>query len=170
VRDRIPVTSVARTLLDLAAVVDAMRLERAVEQAERLRMLDLRAVHRVCERNRGRPGTPALLALVASYRLAPLTRSGLERRFVDVCRKAGLPLPTINARVEGYEVDALWRSARLIVELDSWDFHRTRAAFERDRARDAVLQVAGYRVLRVSYRRLVEEPEAVVAMIRRLLR
>ncbi len=89
---------------------------------------------------------------------------------MDVCRKAGLPLPTINARVEGYEVDALWRSARLIVELDSWDFHRTRAAFERDRARDAVLQVAGYRVLRVSYRRLVEEPEAVVAMIRRLLR
>ena len=71
--------------------------------------------------------------------------------------------------VEGLEVDALWRDQRLIVEVDSWQFHKTRAAFERDRARDAALLVAGYRVVRVTYRRLRDQPEAVADTIRRLL-
>jgi very-short-patch-repair endonuclease len=75
----------------------------------------------------------------------------------------------VNTSVAGFEVDALWPPQRLIAELDGYEFHRTRAAFERDRARDAELQLAGYRILRVTYRRMVNEPKAVATAIRRLL-
>jgi len=97
-------------------------------------------------------------------------RSALERRFVDLCRDAGLPLPALNVSVEGFIVDALWPNARLIVELDGFAFHRTRKAFEADRARDAALQLADYRLLRITYRRLDAEPATIVAMLRRALR
>jgi very-short-patch-repair endonuclease len=106
---------------------------------------------------------------VLRYRDPSQTRSDLERRFADLCRDAGLPPPAVNTWVGGFEVDALWPAQRLIVELDGYEFHRTRAAFERDRARDGELQLAGYRVLRFTYRRLVHEPEAVGTAIRRLV-
>jgi hypothetical protein len=169
VQDGIPVTSVARTLLDLAEVVDTRRLERVFEEAERLRLLDLDAVERICERSPGRHGLRPLLTLLPSLRPAPETRSELERRFVAFCREAGLPPPVMNAHVADFEVDALWPRAGLVVELDGYAFHGTHAAFERDRARDAALQVAGYRVLRVTHRRLGEDSAAVANAIRRLL-
>jgi hypothetical protein len=165
----IPVTSVARTLLDLAEVVDLQRLERAFEEADRLRLLDLRAIDDTISRNPGRHGLKTLRALLHSVHPVTETRSELERRFVAFCRDAGLPPPSVNAIVEGFEVDAIWTDRRLVIELDSYEFHHTRAAFERDRARDAALQLAGYRVLRLTWRRLSEEPEAVAATIRRLL-
>ena len=165
--DGIPVTSVARTLLDLAEVVSSDRLARAVENADRLRLLDLRAADELCSRSRGRHGLKPLRAALSDY--APLyteTRSELERRFLAVCRHAGLARPSVNASLAGLEVDALWRDQRLVVELDGYAFHGTRAAFERDRARDTRLQLAGYRVLRVTSRMLDREPQAVVTAVR----
>jgi hypothetical protein len=166
----IPVTSIARTLLDLAEVVQPHALARAVEEAERLQVFDLRAVDAVIERSRGHRGLGALKSAVLNYReLPPITRSELERRFLDLCRDAGLPLPAVNVWIAGHEVDVLWAEERLVVELDGRTYHQTRAAFERDRIRDEALQLAGYRVLRVTHRRLDTDTAAVMAAIRSLL-
>jgi hypothetical protein len=169
VHEEIPVTSVARTLLDLAEVVRTDRLERALEQAERLEILDLNAIERVCEWGRGRHGLKALVALLSKLSPAPHTRSELERLFAVFCREHSLPPPSINVLAAGLEVDAMWPGRRLVVELDGFEFHRTRGAFERDRARDIELKLAGYDVLRVTARRLEREPAAIAGAIRRLL-
>jgi very-short-patch-repair endonuclease len=169
IEDGIPVTSVARTLLDLAEVAPRRHLERALEQAERLELFDLRAVERLIDRSHGHHGLRALNASLRDYRETPLTRSELERAFLELCEEAGLPRPQVNICIAGMEVDMVWPEHRLVVELDGHDFHRTRIAFERDRARDAILQVAGYRVLRITYRRLVRAPEGVVHAVRSLL-
>jgi very-short-patch-repair endonuclease len=166
----IPITTVARTLLDLAEVIRPRELDRAFEEAERLRHLDIRAIERLWNRSRGRHGLPQLGTLIAEHHEpAPATRSELEGRFLELCRDAQLPAPSVNARVAGLEVDALWRDRRLVVELDGHAFHHTRASFERDRTRDAKLQLAGYRVLRITHRRLVNEPARVTAIVRTLL-
>jgi hypothetical protein len=169
IRDAIPVTSVARTLLDVAES-EPHRLPRAWDAAERLRLLDVRAVERTCERGHGRRGLKHLLPLVADRtRVVGDTRRALEARFFELCRQYGLPLPSCNVLVEGFLVDALWPGQRLIVELDSWEFHRERRAFEEDRARDAALMAAGYRVVRITWRRIADDPAEVAALIRRLL-
>ena len=93
------------------------------------------------------------------------TRSELERRFLDLCRSAGLSMPAVNVVVAGFEVDAAWPSARVVVELDSYAHHRDRGAFERDRERDAALQVAGHRVVRITHRRLDAEPAKIVSSL-----
>jgi hypothetical protein len=134
--DGIPVTSIARTLLDLAAVLPYRRLVRIVEEAERLRLFDLRAVERLLARNPGRRGVRALRAAIAAagYATVPWTRSELEREFLKLCRHASLPQPAVNIWVEGCEVDAAWLEQKLLVELDSREFHFTPGAFERDRS------------------------------------
>jgi hypothetical protein len=167
--DGIPVTSIARTLLDLSTVAMPRQLERAVEQAELLGLFDLKAVDALIARRPGRQGVTALREVLKTYREPVLARSELERLFLELCRRAGLPPPAINSFIAGVEVDAAWPECKLVVELDGHEFHRTRAAFERDRARDAALQVAGFRVLRITYRRLKREPEAVLAQLRELL-
>jgi very-short-patch-repair endonuclease len=169
-QDAIPVTSVSRTILDLAEVLPQRRLERAFEEAERLQLLDMNALRRLRERAHGRHGLIPLDALLSEqWRPYPEMRSELERLFYELCRNAGLPPPAMNVIVAGFEVDAVWPDHKLIVELDGYAFHRTRAAFERDRLRDAALQTAGYRVLRATYRRLSYEPDAVIGAIRALL-
>ncbi|MEA2466001.1 MAG: hypothetical protein QOJ57_127 [Thermoleophilaceae bacterium] len=169
VRDAIPVTSVARTLLDVAES-EPNRLPRVWDAAERLRLLDVRAVERTCERGHGRRGLKHLLPLVKDRtRVVGDTRRELEARFFELCRRCGLPLPSCNVLVEGFLVDALWPGQRLIVELDSWEFHRERRAFEDDRTRDAALMAAGYRVVRITWRRLEHKPAEVAALIRKLL-
>jgi hypothetical protein len=170
-RENIPVTSLARTLLDLAGVVPPSRLARAIDAAERLRLFDLRAVDELCERSRGRRGLRALNEAIRRHRpTAPLTRSELERRFVALCDQAGIPRPAMNLFVAGYEVDAAWLDDGLAVEVDSFEFHRTRAAFEADRRRDAALQRAGVRVLRVTDGRLNDDPAGVADDLCALLR
>jgi len=171
-RRGIPVTSVARTLLDVAEVVSRRALRQMFEEAERLRVVDVRAIEAVVARGHGRRGVGALAAVLAEARTRPLsdTRSELERRFVDLVEATGLPPPATNVLVEGFLVDAVWPQRRLVVELDGGRYHHTRAAFERDRIRDAALQVAGYRVLRITWRRLHREPHIVAATIRSLLR
>jgi hypothetical protein len=157
-------------LLDLAEVVPPSDLERAIDASERLRLFDLRAIEDVIARSPGRRGQQRLRRALAAYELIPFTRSELERLFLDRCRDAGLPPPAVNVLIAGFEVDAVWEDAKLVVELDSRTFHDTAAAFEEDRARDATLQLAGYRVIRVTYRRLLREPQAVMQTIRCLLR
>jgi hypothetical protein len=167
--DGVPVTSVARTLLDLAEVLRPRQLGRVVEEAEKLRLFDLGAVDRVCARSRGRRGLKPLAHAIAAYREPPITQSELERIFVEVCDAAGIARPEMNVIVAGRVVDAVWHEPRLVVELDSRTHHLTTAAFEEDRRRDADLMLAGYRVLRITWRRLTEEPAAVVELLRRLL-
>jgi very-short-patch-repair endonuclease len=167
--DGIPVTTPARTLLDLAAVLRGDALLRAIDEAERLRLFDLRAVEDVLRRNASRPGSRALAAALAGYREPPMTRSELERDFLRLCSEHDLPKPAVNTVVAGYEIDFLWTEQRVVVEVDGRDTHATRAAFERDRARDARLMVLGYRVVRFTYRQVIYEPGAVANVLEALL-
>ncbi|HEX6116595.1 MAG TPA: DUF559 domain-containing protein [Solirubrobacterales bacterium] len=93
------------------------------------------------------------------------TRSGLERRFLRICRRHGIPKPEVNIRVGPYEVDFLWRDAKLVVEVDGWAYHRSRASFESDRARDRELTLRGFEVLRFADRELDREPGAVASSL-----
>jgi hypothetical protein len=143
----------------------------AFEEAERLRILDVSAIERLIERSHGRRGLKPLATLLRDHRHeAPPTRNDFERDFLDLCKDAGLPLPVMNSIVEGYEVDALWPERKIIVELDSRAFHDNDPAFETDRVRDAVLQLAGYKVLRVTWKRLQREPAVVAGQLRQALR
>jgi very-short-patch-repair endonuclease len=169
IRDAIPVTALPRTLLDLGAVVNARQLERAFEAAERLRVLDMRALHELAVRSHGHHGLGAFRRLIERHHEIPETREELERRLIDLCDEYLLPRPACNVALEGFIVDALWSHARLVAEVDSWEFHRTRAAFERDRARDAALQLAGYTVVRITARRIQHDPGGVASTLRRLL-
>lgn len=107
--------------------------------------------------------------MMNSTRRPDLTRSELERLFLRLCRRRHLPLPEVNVRMGPFEVDFLWREARVTVETDGFRHHGDRLAFERDRARDAALQAMGYRVLRFTYRQVREDPDAVVRRLRAVL-
>jgi very-short-patch-repair endonuclease len=165
----IPVTTVARTLLDLAAVLPAAHVERAIERAEALKLADRVPLDALVERHRGRRGTAALRQMAESGIEAALTRSELEERFLTFLDAHDLPRPEVNTLIEGFEVDFLWRRQRLVVELDGHETHGTRAAFERDRERDRILQAHGWRVVRITWRQLHENPEAVAGDLARLL-
>jgi very-short-patch-repair endonuclease len=159
-REGLRLTSPARTLLDLAPHVTPALLERLVEEAQVLRLVTRRQL----EARSGR-GAPALRAALAAHDQPSMIRSEAERRLLALVRAAGLPHPEANAYVAGKEVDLLWRAERVIVEMDSWDFHSSRAAFERDRARDQELTALGFAVIRVTWRQIVSEPERLVARL-----
>ncbi len=168
--DGLPVTTVTRTLVDLADVLSAHRVERVLHRAEQLRLLDARAL---TDRLAALPGRRAVALHRGLERLAvaepDLSRSELEERFLALVATSDLPRPELNVHLHGYEVDALWRPQRLVVELDGAATHLTPTAFERDRRRDAELQVAGYAVVRVTWRQVTREPTAVAATLRALL-
>jgi hypothetical protein len=169
-RDRIPVTSVPRTLLDLAGVATERQLVRAVNEAERTGWLNRRAVEQLLERNPGRKGTKALRAVIAAVDpQTRRTRSDLEADFLALCLKYGIPRPVVNGMIEGHEVDMHWPGTRLIVELDSYEYHRTPIEFAQDRRRDAYLKTRGYEVLRVADSWLNTDPLGVATTIRTLL-
>jgi hypothetical protein len=137
---RIPVTSVARTLFDIAPMVSPSQLERAWDESELRRLFDLRAVEAVRERSRGSRGVRAIDELLRDARPLPaITRSELERAFVRLCREYGIPEPSANIWIEGYQVDMAWPDQRLVVELDGGRYHDTRAARRRDPIRDVKL-------------------------------
>ncbi|HEY2603692.1 MAG TPA: DUF559 domain-containing protein [Thermoleophilaceae bacterium] len=169
VHEDIPITTIARTLLDLAEVESRSRLAKAVETAERRGLFDLQAIDDTLTRNPGRHGHKPLRSLLSNYRDAPTTRSDLEIAFLKLLADEHLPRPQSNALVGAYEVDMLWEDRRVIVELDTWDFHGTHEAFERDRARDIELQLLGYVVIRITGRRLRHERAEVVRQLRALL-
>jgi predicted transcriptional regulator of viral defense system len=169
VRDRIPTTSPARTLFDLSECVPGDRLKAACEEADRLGLLEMKELEQVVERGWGRHALKPIRPILADASYPEKTRSPLEGAFLAFCHDRQLPTPVANTEILGYEVDALWPARRLVAELDSWAYHAHRAAFERDRARDASLLLAGYRTIRVTHRRLHEEPATLADEIRTLL-
>jgi very-short-patch-repair endonuclease len=168
--DAIPVTTVARTLLDQAERLSPQRLRTLLEAALRRDLFDLAQITATIARNPGRHGIARLTeALTDLADEAPWTQSEKERRFLELVRAHGLPEPSVNAVVLGDPVDFLWPAAKLIVEVDGWEFHKTQAVFEADRAKDARRNVAGYRVLRYTARRIDRDAPAVAAEISSLL-
>lgn len=170
-RDGIPVSTVARTLFDLAERSLPHELKSAWDEASRLHLLRIPEVAAVYERGRGRRRARKWIRpfLAAEHRHVEDSASPLEERFAAFVVAHRLPPPRTNVLVGKDVVDALWPDARLIVELDSWEFHAHRAAFEKDRDRDTDHLLAGYRTIRVTHRRLSEEPERLAAQIRALL-
>ena len=169
-RDGIPTTTAARTLLELAAVETPPSVERALHEAERLRLTDAMPLSALLDRYPRRPGTPALKAILAEMqRGTVVTRSELEDLFLGFLADVGLPRPRVNTLVEGFEVDCAWPGQRLVVELDGHAFHATRASFEADRARDRTLQAKGWTVIRITYRQLRDEADALARDLRTLL-
>lgn len=170
VRDGIPVTSLARTILDVAAESRPQTVKGFIRRADDDKHFDLRAMHDLLERTVGHRGHAKVLAALDIYEdTPPFTRSGLERRFLELVREAGLPEPAMNFFVAGFEIDAWWEAAEFGVELDVFETHGSRLSFEQDRVRDDELLLAGIRVIRVTGRRLDREPDKVVASLRRHL-
>lgn len=164
-----PVTTVARTLFDLAETAPFETLKGAAEEADRLKRLRLRELEAVCERGRGRRALKPVRRLLAELDAPIEGRSPLEIRFAEFLREHQIPPPVQNVHVLDHEVDALWPAAKLVVELDSWEHHGHRASFERDRARDLQLMLAGYRTIRITHRRLDREGAEIAGQIRALL-
>jgi very-short-patch-repair endonuclease len=155
---RIPVTSVARTLVDLAEVLPEERLAKAVHEAEVQRRFDLNQVQQTLDRLPGRRGRHRLTRVLVAYRPQPnFTRSRAERRFLSLCERYGLPRPQTNLWLGEYEVDAYWDDVRVAVEVDGGDTHLTRRAFQEDRTRDRRLAGSGVRVIRVTWADLQDE-------------
>lgn len=148
IRQGIRTTTPARTIADLRRVLERRELEKAIAQAE-IKHLPIGRV----------PGL-----------LHEPTRSELERRFLRLCGKHGLPKPEVNVRIGPYEVDFLWRSHAVVVETDGYEAHGGRSAFQSDKARDARLRVMGYSVQRFAYQHVVHEPALVAGTVRSLLR
>jgi predicted transcriptional regulator of viral defense system/very-short-patch-repair endonuclease len=170
----IPVTSVGRTLVDLAGTVTKAQLAKALNEAERQRVFDLEAIERALERTHTRNGTGHAAMRQALEQLraigAHVTRSELEDRFLALLDAHDLPRPATNATVEGMEVDACWPEQRLVVELDGWDTHATRRAFQEDRERGNALELAGWRLLRFTWADVARWRDETAATVRGALR
>ena len=167
--DGIAITTVPQTLLDVASLGSRRQTERAWDQAERLELFDLVALENLLARSPGRRGTKPLRALIAAARMPEPTRSELEDMLRDICRGANLPIPAFNVEVAGEDVDAYWPRYNLVVELDGWQHHKTRADRERDLLKEERVKLAGYRFHRFSYRRLANHPDEVAAVLSRYL-
>jgi very-short-patch-repair endonuclease len=167
VKNGIPVTTVARTLVDLTDVLGRDRILRAMREADYLRLLDLNALNAAVQRGRGRKGLNVLKQALKHHTPGQIVRDELEHRFAELVRAAGLPMPDTNVRVQTrrrrYTVDCLWREQRVAVELDGRAAHAREMAFEEDRARDAALSASGLRPLRFTWRRVTHEPDEVTA-------
>ncbi|HWV88273.1 MAG TPA: type IV toxin-antitoxin system AbiEi family antitoxin domain-containing protein [Capillimicrobium sp.] len=172
VLDAIPITTVSRVLLDVAATRPPRVLDRAMERSEELRLFDLAEIDACLQRNRGQRGAKRLRAAIADLRPADprKIRSELERGVLKLIDRHDLPRPAVNLNLHGFEVDLHWPHHRVAVELDAWGTHGTRAAFERDHARDLHLQRHGWRVVRISWRQWRREPDTVAAALQAVLR
>jgi len=170
VRDGIPITSVARTILDLAATLHHDALTRLIEEADRKERFDLKALDRTIARRPQAAGVRRLKAVLSAYRGTADTRSKLERDFRKLIAQAGLPEPQYNVVVAGLTVDVYWPEWKLVVELDGELYHNSPRAFETDRIRDATLQKIDVRVLRVTGKRMDDDPAAVLTDVLALRR
>jgi predicted transcriptional regulator of viral defense system len=155
VHDRIPVTTVPRTLFDLATILSFRQLERALNEAEVRRLWDELSLVDLLRRYPRRAGSGTVRAVLEARNAgATIVRSDLEVQFLEFVDESGFPEPEMNALIEGLEVDAVWRDQRVAVELDSRTFHLTAAAFEADRERDRILMAAGWRPVRITAKHL----------------
>lgn len=174
VRRGIPCTTVARTLLDFAAVASAQELRNAVSEAEVLRILNHHEVRKLIKRCRGRRGVARLRSVMDEIRPeTKRTRSEMERELLRLCEKAHLPVPEVNVslRVGGrtQKPDFLWRDAALILEADSRTYHNTDSAFQVDRRREQRFQLAGWRVSHCTWEQIFNEPASLAEIVRGLL-
>jgi very-short-patch-repair endonuclease len=165
----IPVTSPARALIDYAATAPPDELERAIAEAYAVKLVTESQIRGVLERAPNRAGTGHMRAELDREGGPKWTQSEAERRMLSLIREARLPIPQTQARLAGWPADFFWPEHKLILEVDGYPFHSHRRAFERDRRRDAAHVAAGYRVIRVTYRQLLEEPVAVAVVIARTL-
>jgi very-short-patch-repair endonuclease len=165
----IPITAPARTVLDVAGSCDTQELERVMAAAERRGLASRREIASVVDRFPKRRGTREIRALLALEGGVAFVRSEAESLLQTVIRKAGLIPPRTNVMVAGHEVDCLWPDARLVVEIDGFAYHSSRAAFERDRDRDSALSARGYRVIRVTWRQLQDAPEVFLVRLAQAL-
>jgi hypothetical protein len=169
-REGIPATSLSRTILDVAVTSRQRTVRRHLQLAEDLKVFDLREMEDLLARTKGHRGQAKVRAAMALHDERPVfTRSGLEERFLEVVREAGLPEPAMNLFVAGFEIDAWWESESFGVELDVYETHGSRLSFEEDRERDDALLHAGIETTRVTGPRLDREPGAVVDSVRRHL-
>jgi very-short-patch-repair endonuclease len=171
ISDGIPTTTVARTLLDLSPLLGTRAMEDTIAHANRLGLFDLLAVRRCLDEHPRQHGAPALrrvLDALAGTDAADL-RSMLEVLLLQLCDDHHLVAPATNAQVEGFTVDFYWPHKRLIIEVDGYTYHSMPSAFERDRERDQQLTLAGYTVVRFTYRQVTRQRQAVADRIRRLL-
>jgi very-short-patch-repair endonuclease len=165
--DNIPVTSLARTLVDLADVLPEKQLANAVHEAEVMRLFDLKQVQRVLERLPGRRGRHKLQRVLSAYRdVQPFTRSRAERLVLKMCQDHGLPKPRTNTWVDIHEVDFFWPEAALVLEFDGGAVHRTTKAFYEDRRRDRALAARGIHVVRATDR---DEPATLAKELKTIL-
>jgi hypothetical protein len=170
IKDGIPVTSLSRTILDLAVDSHPKTVARQIERADEAKVFDLREMRGLLDRSKGHRGEPKVRAALDTYRPErKFTRSGFERRFLEVVREPGLPEPAMNVFVAGHELDAYWEEARFGAELDTYETHGSRLSFEDDRVRDDDFLLAGIDTTRVTETRLERKPDAVVESLRRHL-
>jgi hypothetical protein len=166
----IPVVTMERVLLDLAARTDAKRLERIFVNAYKRDGFSWPRLGRILKRTRGRRGAGKLRRIAGEVDPEALETRGVpEIDFLALCREANLPTPAVNVLVEGHLVDFLWTAQKVVVETDSWSYHGDRPAFERDRQTDVDLVAAGYDVHRATYKMLERNPDPVLNNVRRAL-
>jgi very-short-patch-repair endonuclease len=175
IHEGIPVTTVPRTVLDFAAGSSVDEVEVAIRQVEFLRLDDKLSLLDLIERYSGRRGIARVKAALVRIEALPTghVRSPLETKFLPFLRRHQLPRPRLNDWIileeRRYQVDCHWPGTGQVVELDSWQAHGSRSAFQEDRVRDRVLRTAGYEVTRISWRQLDDEPNAIASDLRQLL-
>lgn len=165
----LPVTSPARMLLEIAPMVTMRELERAFDESMALKLVSRTKIEELLARSNGHRGVGALAHLVAKRRPSALTRSQAEERMLELIRAASLPEPEVNVQLHGFQADFLWRSARVAVEIDGYDWHWSRSAFDRDRRKDAVFRDRGVELWRLTPWQLDDQPLAVVGRLARLI-
>jgi very-short-patch-repair endonuclease len=171
--DGIPCTSLARTVLDCAPRLSHRGVEKAIERAESLRVFDRLDFETLLARARGQRGTALVQAVLEAGREPDWTENDYEAAVLSLVRSAALTQPICQAPMvlggEPVRIDFLWPVERVALEADSYEFHGTRQAFERDRRRDQLLRLAGYEPVRITWRQLSRHPEQVEELLRRLL-
>jgi very-short-patch-repair endonuclease len=167
--DHLPVTTPARTLLDLAGAAAPADVEHAIIEAVRRRLADHAGIEELLRRYPRKPGARLLRGLLEQAGSPQLTRSEAERRLREIIRGAEIARPMTNVRVEGYEVDAYWPKERVVAEADGFALHSSNAAFQRDRRRDADFGAAGVSVIRFTWHQLTRRPLVVAARLGAIL-
>ena len=168
--DAIPVTTIERALLDRAVDLHPQRLRSLIEAVQRRNLFDLRRIEAEIDRCDGHRGIGRLRTAVAALDdEPPALRSGLEARFLELVRGAGLPEPSVNVLVAGELIDFRWPDHGLVVEIDSWRYHRSRRSFEADRRRANQVALSGETLLRFTDTRLHREPAEVISELRAAL-